>query len=301
MERDTDLVCRILSQLRKDLPASVAVSAKVRLPFDDSTLGDRIPRLIDTGVNFLTIHGRTLEENKTKVRACHLDRIRLAAEIAHQHKPGFTIIANGGVESFSDVSRVQKETGAVAVMSSEALLECPNLFVKDSSTLSRRQLLEQQFSFAREYLLWCRAYPPLPGVLGHDGGSFNVARGHLFKFLHRYLQEHADLRDRLASNQIRTVRQATELIEALHQRYQGMTDDDLSRCKSSHLNSSWYRRHWDATENVHIHQRHRNSLHASGSPVIGDILSLEQRKQAIRQRIAQLRKRKDKVTAAMTE
>jgi tRNA-dihydrouridine synthase len=299
MERDTDLVCRILSQLRKDLPPYVSLSAKVRLPVDDSTLRDRIPRLIDTGVNFMTIHGRTLEENKTKVRACHLDRIRLAVEIAHQHQPGFMIVANGGVESFSDVARVQKETGAVAVMSSEALLESPNIFAKDSSALSRRQLLEQQFSFAREYLLWCRAYPPLPVALGHDGGSFNVARGHLFKFLHRYLQEHADLRDRLASNQLRTVRQATELIDALHQRYQGLTDDDLSRCKSSLVNSSWYRRHWDAKENLRVHQRHGNPSQVAGSAVPSDILSLEQRKQAIRKRIAHLRDLRGNVSAAL--
>lgn len=296
MERDTDLACRILSQLRKDLPPSVSVSAKIRLPFDDSTLRDRIPRLIDTGVNFMTIHGRTLEENKTTVRACHLDRIRLAVDIAQQHQPGFRIVANGGVETFTDVARVREETGAVAVMSSEALLECPNLFAKDASALSPRLLLEQQFSFAREYLLWCRAYPPLPGVLGHDGGSFNVARGHLFKFLHRYLHEHADLRDRLASNQVRTVRQATELIDILHHRYQGLTEDDLSRCKSSHMNSSWYRRHWDANERIRIHQRHRNPSHAARSVVPSDILPLEQRKQAIRQRIEQLRERKGSVT-----
>ena len=247
----------------------------------------------------MTIHGRTLEENKTKVRACNLDRIRLAVEIAQQHQPGFMIVANGGVETYFDVDRVQKETGAVAVMSSEALLECPNLFVKDSSALTRRQLLEQQFSFAREYLLWCRVYPPLPGVLGHDGGSFNVARGHLFKFLHRYLQEHADLRDRLASNQLRTVRQATEIIDALHQRYQGLTDDDLSRCKSSLVNSSWYRRHWDAKEDLRIHQRNGNPSHVAGSAVSSDSLSLEQRKQAIRQRIAHLRDLKGNETATL--
>jgi tRNA-dihydrouridine synthase len=291
MERDVGLACRILALLRRSLPRGVSVSAKIRLPAEDAALRDRVRRLLDTGINFLTIHGRTLVENKTKASACDLDRIRLAVDEAQRHRPGFMVVANGGIEGLPDVSRVRDLTGAVAVMSSEALLECPNVFLADASSLAPRERLEQQFGFARDYLAWCRAYPPLPGVLGHDGGSFNIARGHLFKFLHRYLQEHHDVRDQLASHQLRTLWQAKELVGLLYQRYDGLTDCDLSGLASGKATSSWYRRHWNGKANLRVHHRH------SAAPLIDsrsatNEISLEQRKVAIRGRIEQMQERK---------
>jgi tRNA-dihydrouridine synthase len=295
MERDADLACRILTLVRRSVPHDVSVSAKIRLPLaahDDAALKERVRRLLDTGINFLTIHGRTLVENKTKVSACHLDRIRLAVEEAERHRPGFMVVANGGVEVLPDVARVRDVTGAVAVMSSEALLECPNVFMIDTSRLAPRRRLEQQFGFARDYLTWCRAFPPLPGVLGHTGGSFNVARGHLFKFLHRYLQEHPDLRDQLGSNQLRALWQVTDLIDRLYERYDGLTDDDLSRLGSGHAASSWYRRHWHANTSLRVHQRHSATIPPIDSGCVTHEVSLEQRKTAMRKRIARLQEGK---------
>jgi tRNA-dihydrouridine synthase len=289
MERDSQRVCEILKALRKNLPSKVAVSAKIRLPFDDDTLRDRIPRLVETGINFMTVHGRTVEENKTKVGAVHVDRIRLAIEEAHKIDPNFPVVANGGMENYNDIQNVRKSTGAVAAMSSEALLETPNLFQKSSLDITTPQdLFQQQIGFAKNYLSICeRVGPPLPGVVGKTG-SFNTIRGHLFKFLHRYLNsDNPDLRDKLAAHgneSMKTLGEAIAFLEKLEGRYDGLSEDDWMSLESSAPEASWYRRH--RKPDRYVHQKETRV-----APVTGEI-SVEDRKQEIKARIARLKAEK---------
>lgn len=315
MEQDTELVYTILRALRQSLPSTVAVSAKIRLPptshsdpmtmkpdsddgIDITTLRTRIRRLLDTGIDFLTIHGRTVHENKTLVRACHVDAIALAIQEAQSYRPGFPVIANGGIESYDDVQRIQRTTGAAAIMSSEALLERPNVFTVNSSNVTPRRLLHQQFGFCHDYINWCQQYPPVPGSMGLVGGSFNVVRGHLFKFLHRYLQEQVDLRDRLASAQQTTsLCHAQELIHELYHRYESLSDTDLAALRSADVaSSSWYRRHWGARDDDREYQL---GTGAAGNPL--SQLALDERKAVLKERIAymqskRLEKKKVKVS-----
>ena len=307
MEREEDTVCEILKALRHYLPPSTAVSAKIRLPLDDNQLQRRISKLVDTtGIDFLTIHGRTLKENKTKVGPCHIDRIRLAIETAHSVRPDFPVIANGGMENYYDFKTILQETGAVAGMSSESLLETPNIFMEPSSLgdnngMSPRQLLHQQLGFARDYLKVCaEIVPPLPGVLGmakNKGGSFSMVRGHLIKFLHRYLQEHIDLRDELtASGSIRTIEGAQEFVTKLESRYIDRTDAELAALQSSSPQSSWYRRHRKPSR--HVHEREIYGLKIGGSSTSfnsmqgGGALPVDERKQQIKDRLQKLKAQK---------
>ncbi|KAL3943118.1 MAG: hypothetical protein SGBAC_002809 [Bacillariaceae sp.] len=282
MERDLDLVCNILESLRDSLPESTTVSAKIRLPTDDVTLSYRIPKLVKTGINFLTVHGRTIHENKTTVRAAHVDRIKLAIDKAHEVDPDLPVIANGGMETYEDTREVMRTTGASAAMSSEALLETPNIFSPTSSGLTPRERLMQQISFATEYLDICaNIAPPLPGVMG-KGGSWNIIKGHLFKFLYRYLNEHTDLRDRLGGDlSLQTIGQARDLVDELAERYSKVSDDELSRCKSSAPEASWYRRH-----------RKENCADSSLVPFGSEEETIESRKQQIRDRILKMKDRK---------
>jgi tRNA-dihydrouridine synthase len=87
-------------------------------------LQDRIPQLLDTGINFLTIHARTLKEDKTKARQVHADHIRMDVEITHAINPDFPVVANGGMEIYKDVQQIMQYTGACApAMVSEKLLK----------------------------------------------------------------------------------------------------------------------------------------------------------------------------------
>ena len=117
------------------------------------------------GINFLTIHGRTIKENKTKVAGVHTDRIKLAIDTAHAIDPKFPIVVNGGMEHYDDVQHMLSRTGASAAMSSEALLENPEVFQPgSSSSVSPEARFRKQIAFARNYVDVCyRVGPPLPG------------------------------------------------------------------------------------------------------------------------------------------
>jgi tRNA-dihydrouridine synthase len=298
IERDFEKVTEILKALRKNLPSEVSLSAKIRLPMDDETLvNERIPGLMESGINFLTLHGRTLKENKTKVEGAHINRMKLAVETAHNIDPAFPVIANGGMENYDDVQRILQTTGASAAMSSEALLETPDLFRNESMVLgeSPEVLFRKQLSFANDYLDVCtRVGPPLPGVLGFNkGGSFNVVRGHLFKFLHRYINtEHQDLRNKLAANGVTTMRTLGEarcLVEELESRYQNLSPEQWRELQSSSPLSSWYRRHRKPDRSVHVRNdpKRQSSTGSSGS-------STEDRKREIRERLTKMKARKSK-------
>jgi tRNA-dihydrouridine synthase 1 len=291
MEQDFDRVCEILKALRRVLPAKTVVSAKIRLPLDDATLQERIPRLVETGIHFLTIHGRTIKENKTKVGVVHADRIRLAVEAAHKVDPSFPIVANGGMENYKDVQDILQSTGCVAGMSSEALLETPNIFQPSSMALSPRETFNQQFSFARDYLDICaNVAPPLPGVLGlKNGGSSSMMRGHLLKFLFRYIVEQPDLRDRFTADRSRTITQSRDLVNELEERYSRMSEDEFEACKSASAESSWYRRHRKAGRRVHQKEIIGSS---SLSSFVPEEISMEERKRQIQERIKQMKEQK---------
>ena len=292
-EDDQDAVFESLKRLRERLPSSVKVSAKIRLPVDDdasdSRLKYRIEKLIEySGVDFITVHGRTLLENKTRVTSCHFDKIRVAVETAQQCRAGFPIIANGGIEDYNSVNPVLQETGATAVMSSEALLETPNIFAVPPPTTARDQF-DQQIGLTREYLDLVKEHPPFPCVLGPAMGSFNIVRGHLFKFLHRYVQKHDDLRERLVSHDTTNVQHALSLVDDLEDRYDN--DETLEACVSSRPDSSWYRRHWNIKAEKFIHER-RGPVQQQDRQQGSDTMSTKDKKLLMQERIQRLKEQK---------
>ncbi len=311
MEESVDTVASLVSSLKETLPSHVAVSVKMRLPSTDETganslfhlqskyhldiLKTRIHTLIDAGMDSFTLHGRTLVENKTKVRACHWDAIAKAVQIArdYSNNPNYPVIANGGIEYSSNVQQCLQQTGATAVMSSEALLENPGIFspnAKDDTDLNPYELFSRQLSYSREYLSICASqYPPIPGSLGKVGGCFNTIRAHLFKFLYRYLEEQPDLRSQMGNsynkeNGILTIQQAFAWLDELEQRYTPTSWEHNSELSSSSVGSSWYRRHRSAMSKVHV----RGGMDGKDTTS----LSTEQKKVAMKIRIAKMKEQR---------
>lgn len=299
-----DIVCDIVSALRRDLPLNVGISCKIRIPKNvgtpggDAVLKERICKLIDAGVELITIHGRTVEENKTKVRECNWDAIAKAVKIARDYSGNveFPIISNGGIEFASDISKCLDVTGASAVMSSEALLENPGIFqvgVADDGDLPPKAIFERQIQFCHEYLDLCALYPPLPGSLGKVGGSFNCIRAHIFKFLYRYLEEQPDLREDLGhSTKITSIQGTRDLLHELEKRYAINEKDWDSLKSSSTVEKSWYRRHRDAITSSKMRTR--------GQKVESELngLSIEQKKEAMRKRLRKLKELRTKRSMA---
>ena len=328
MENHPSTACRVLKALRDTLPSTVTVSAKIRLPYHPAQQKIRLEQLCDTGINFITVHGRDYTENKTTVKHIQLPRLIEAVQTIREYSRNkIPVIVNGGIEFVADAIQIQQQTGAAAVMSSEALLERPNLlgaiqvhqqalllekhstassFSNDMITTPRQQF-QKQMQFVLDYLQWCYYVPPLSSGLGTKGGSFNVIRGHLFKMLYRYLNDpmNYDLRDQLGNGySVQRLDQAEILVQTLRQRYESFAETDWDSMQSSSFpESSWYRRHRSAS--VLIHERIKpnkeedmNNINTDASlpqrPTGNNTISVDERKIMIRKKIELLRDQKRK-------
>ncbi|KAL3762022.1 hypothetical protein ACHAWU_002118 [Discostella pseudostelligera] len=259
-----DLTYKVLQKLRSVLPQHIGVTAKIRLPPTQAdadagrlgsisslesgpqTIDERMRCLIDCGVDLITVHGRTRFENKVAVGVADWESVRQCVESARTYSgdANFPIISNGGIEFGEDVQKCFGETNASGVMSSEGILELPSLFRSgEEEIITAKLLLERQLGFAELYLDYATIFPPLPGSLGTKGGSFNVIRSHLFKFLHRYLEENPDLRSLLGKQEVNTIKQSRDLVSELKTRYCNLDEEQLRMMKSWDKESSWYRRH----------------------------------------------------------
>mmetsp|Transcript_16678 Transcript_16678/g.28690 ORF Transcript_16678/g.28690 Transcript_16678/m.28690 type:complete len:588 (+) Transcript_16678:61-1824(+) len=296
-----DVTYSVLSKLRSKLPQEIGVTAKIRLPPTQAqadagklgnlstiqrpqTIDERMRCLIDCGVDLITVHGRTRFENKVAVGAANWDAIRQCVDSARVYSGNdqFPVISNGGIEFGDDVKQCLDKTNASGVMSSESLLEIPGLFGSSETTDSKsaKDLLERQLGYASMYLDFATVIPPLPGSLGIKGGSFNVIRSHLFKILHRYLEENPDLRSWLGNQELNTIRQAKDLLIDLRSRYDNLDEEQLRLKTSWDIDSSWYRRH-----------RQRNS-DEQNEPAPS--LSIEERKQLAKLRIQKMKEERMK-------
>lgn len=128
-------------------------------------------------------------------------------------------------------------------------------------------------------------YSSLPGVLGKDG-SFTTVRGHLFKFLHRYINsDHQDMRNKLAakgSNRLKTLGDAISFVEELESRYDNLSGEEWKEFSSSSPSSSWYRRHRKPDRQVH--ERYIQGTDPSSSGAASNTISIEDRKREIKVR-----------------
>lgn len=305
--RDMDTVCSVLSTLRRGLPKeTVGLTAKIRIPDYDDARGTAliqcIQQLIDSGVDWITVHGRTLYENKTAVRQCNWDKIALAVRTAQEYSNGqVPVIANGGIEYPSDVVQCLELTGAAGVMSSEALLENPGLFAPnaiDEPYMSPRQLLERQFSYAYQYLDLAAIYPPVPGSMGgsQSNAGHGIVKAHLFKFLHRYFQESPDLRDLLANNyKTSQIQHTRQVVTQLWERYVDLSDEQIEQASSSRSENTWYRRHrTPRAGRIHSPRVDKNTIssevkYSNCTAAFVDVITPEEKKESIHRRIEQLR------------
>ena len=171
--------------------SSVPVSAKIRIQSDLAQTLEIAKVIESTGVSLLTVHGRTVKENKTAVAAPSFDAI--GAIVGAVTIP---VIANGGLEHPADIQKILSATGAAGVMSSEALLENPALFSsmhaggggasdeEVEAAIVMSAMMSRQLSLAFEYLSLAAVHYP---VFYGGSGGINCVMSHVFKILYRVL------------------------------------------------------------------------------------------------------------------
>lgn len=208
---ELELLHSLVSTLALNL--KVPVTCKTRIYRDDF---DRTIRLCETlvnaGASLLTIHGRTRDEKGQAIRDADWQMLRRIKEHFHGRVP---VIANGGIRDMDDVNDCLAFTGCDGVMTSEGILENPSLFTRNIRYEDPPEAAGQapatavgstcgaeptgkvpvkyvsQLDLTDEYLDICRVHTPY---------HFRTIRSHMQKFLHRYLQNHTDLRDMLTQS-----------------------------------------------------------------------------------------------------
>lgn len=173
----TSLVQAMVSNL--DCPVTVKMRlVNLRDPGFQDTV-NLISQFEAAGVDMLCIHVRTKEMKKDRVGAPIWD----AAKVIKDRFKSFPIICNGGIDTFQDVVKCLEFTGCDGVMSSESILERPDLFCPES-TMSQDELAKEYIEFARKY----------PYVKSWEN---RCVKSHMFRFLYAGLQRHVDLRNKL--------------------------------------------------------------------------------------------------------
>lgn len=121
-----DLLCSILTALRKELPPHITVTAKIRLlPSQEDTL-KLVERIVNTGISALTVHCRT-RSMRDKDRAL-IERLREIVAFVERMGKSIAVIENGDTKDWAHAQSVREITGAHSVMIARGAETNPSCF-----------------------------------------------------------------------------------------------------------------------------------------------------------------------------
>ncbi|XP_004676987.1 PREDICTED: tRNA-dihydrouridine(20a/20b) synthase [NAD(P)+]-like [Condylura cristata] len=112
-----DMVKQIRNQVEKP---RFSVSIKIRIHDDLTKTVDLCRKAEATGVSWITVHGRTVEERHQPV---HYEAIKIIKE-----NMSIPVIANGDIRSLKEAENVWHVTGTDGVMAARGLLANPAMF-----------------------------------------------------------------------------------------------------------------------------------------------------------------------------
>ncbi|KAI0071029.1 FMN-linked oxidoreductase [Panus rudis PR-1116 ss-1] len=142
-----DLLCNILTALRSALPPEISVSCKIRLlPTQEDTL-KLVERIVNTGVNALTVHCRT--RNMRPREKALIERLREIVNFVEGMGRGIAIIENGDCVGYEDAKRIRDITGAHSAMIATAAEANPSCF-------SPTPLVDVEKDFVPAYVRLCK-------------------------------------------------------------------------------------------------------------------------------------------------
>ena len=218
------IVRTLASQL--DIPVTV----KVRLL--PSGLNDSLnlyKALVDAGASMITVHGRNRFQKGQETGPTDWDAIaKVVSIIGHGSQHPIPILANGSISNLEDVKKCLLHTNADGVMSSEAVLEYPAIFLGEPAnerTIGRIQL-------AKEFLALSSEYPP---EKGGQGSGFKCCRVHLHRILHADLQNDVALREQLIT--AKTYSKLHEIVKTIEEKHLQQNHSVKTE------EASWYMRH----------------------------------------------------------
>jgi tRNA-dihydrouridine synthase C len=119
--KEPETLYQIIKAVRDAVPAEHAVSAKIRLGFDDKSLAlENADAITQAGASLLTIHARTkVDGYKPPAYWPWIKKIKQTTDIP--------IIANGEIWSAEDAKLCQEQSGCQDIMLGRGALALPNL------------------------------------------------------------------------------------------------------------------------------------------------------------------------------
>ncbi len=157
-----DTTAEIVRRCRRALePYNIPLTCKMRLGwFNDQPIAEKLaPRLIDEGVQAVTIHGRTTEQKFMGV--VNLDGIKRVVEAVGNHCKGaglnVPVIGNGDVREPTDAKAMLDATGCAGVMIGRGALSTPWLFrdswsVITTGTHAPEPSTSEKLEIVRQYM-----------------------------------------------------------------------------------------------------------------------------------------------------
>ena len=270
---EQDLIISILTKMSKELKCPV--TAKIRILSSDQSTLDFCQRLENTGIQLLTVHGRTIDSSKQYIGPVNWNIIKQI-----KHKLHIPVILNGGISDRNDALQAIEETGVDGVMSSEALLENPKLFSQQGCYDYKHNFIQNQLAISKELISLFRQY-------SHSDGH-NQLRAHLFKILHRLLngQMNHDLRIQLAEGDISVME---KIVDILSLRFRiGLFDefkDNNDTIQSGLLiETNWYNRHRDEKAQSRVMAR-KKSIELNRKIEANNPFSIENKLDLLRERL----------------
>ena len=147
-----DLLCSILTALRRELPPHITVTAKIRLlPSQEDTL-KLVERIVNTDISALTVHCRT-RSMRDKDRAV-IERLREIVDFVERMGKGIAVIENGDTKDWTHAKGVREITGAHSVMIARGAEANPSCFSPNPLKDVETTLIPAYLRLVRVPLLW---------------------------------------------------------------------------------------------------------------------------------------------------
>ena len=188
----------------------IPVSVKTRLGFNEDTLEEWLPTLLEAKPAAITIHARTKKE-MSKVPA-RWERVKRAVDIAQGS--GTLILGNGDVRDLADAEKKIRETGADGAMLGKAIFGNPWLFDKEKkvtveekvrAALEHTKLFEEVWGKTKSFELMKKHYQayinhfPLAKELRVELMSCHSA-SEVAKVIEKFLKDHSDIAKQLVNH-----------------------------------------------------------------------------------------------------
>lgn len=207
----------------------VPITVKVRLlPSGVEDSLKLYQKLVEAGASMITVHGRNRFQKGQETGKADWDAIAKVVETIGEQVP---VLGNGSIGDLKDVKECLRHTKTDGIMSSEAVLEYPAMFLGEQ-VLDPYKRTIGRMALAYEFLDICKTYPP---NLGGQGSGLKCIRVHLHRMLHADLQANAELRKKLVfAKSVDAIREIVQLLEE---------EQRLNNHLVENEEASWYIRH----------------------------------------------------------